>query len=89
MHQHIFYPYQDYEQVSLFKKSVDHFETIKSEFFYKWLKTRAFQPKVDTFIEHSQPIYIVMQKQIEKLEFVQDVNLSLLFIDSLKNNCTK
>ena len=37
--------------------------------------------------QHSQPLYNVMQKEIENLEFVQGVNFD--FIDSLKNNGTK
>ena len=39
------------------------------------------------FYQHSQPLYDVMQKEIENLEFVQGVNFE--FIDSLKNNDTK
>ena len=39
------------------------------------------------FYQHSQPVYDVMQKEIENLEFVRGVNFEL--IDSLKNNSTK
>ena len=39
------------------------------------------------FYQHSQPLYEVLQKEIENLEFVQGVNFE--FIDSLKNNDTK
>ena len=65
-------------------------ETGKSQFIYNWLKIGTFQPKFDKvyfFYQHSQPLYDVMQKEIENLEFVQGVNFE--FIDSLKNNGTK
>ena len=66
-------------------------ETGKSQLFYIWLKIGTlFQPKFDKLIffnQHSQPLYDVMQKEIENLEFVQGVNFE--FIDSLKNNGTK
>ena len=39
------------------------------------------------FYQHSQPLYDVMQKELENLEFVQGVNFE--YIDSLKNNGTK
>ena len=65
-------------------------ETGKSQLIYNWLKIGKFQPKFDKiyfFYQHSQPLYDVMQKEIENLEFVQGVNFE--FIDSLKNNGTK
>ena len=65
-------------------------ETGKSQLIYNWLKIGTFQPKFDKiyfFYQHSQPLYDVMQKEIENLEFVQGVNFE--FIDSLKNNGTK
>ena len=65
-------------------------ETGKSQLIYSWLKTGTFPPKFDKiyfFYQHSQPLYDVMQKEIENLEFVQGVNFE--FIDSLKNNGTK
>ena len=65
-------------------------ETGKSQLIYNWLKIGTFQPKYDKiyfFYQHSQPLYDVMQKEIETLEFVQGVNFEL--IDSLKNNGTK
>ena len=65
-------------------------ETGKSQLIYKWLKIGTFQPKFDKiyfFHQHSQPLYDVMQKAIENLQFVQGVNFE--FIDSLKNNGTK
>ena len=62
----------------------------KSQLIYNWLKIGTFQSKFDKiyfFYQHSQPLYDVMQKEIENLEFVQGVNFE--FIDSLKNNGTK
>ena len=61
-------------------------ETGKLQLIYNWLKTGTFQPKFDRtyfFYQHSQPLYYVMQKEIESLEFVRGVNFE--FIDSLKN----
>ena len=65
-------------------------ETGKSQLIYNWLKVGTFQRKFDKiyfFYQHFQPLYDVMQKQIENLEFVQGVNFE--FIDSSKNNGTK
>ena len=65
-------------------------ETGKSQLIYNWLKIGTFQPTFDKiyfFYQHSQPLYDVMQKEVENLEFVQGVNFE--FIDSLKNNGTK
>ena len=65
-------------------------ETGKSQLRYNWLKIGTFQPKFDKiyfFYQHSQPLYDVMQKEIENLVFVRGVNFE--FIDSLKNNGTK
>ena len=65
-------------------------ETGKSQFIYNWLKIGTLQPNFDKVYfpyQHSQPLYDVMQKEIENLEFVQGVNFE--FIDSLKNNGTK
>ena len=65
-------------------------ETRNSQLTYNWLKIGSFEPKFDKinfFYQHSQPLYDVMQKEIEKLEFVRGVNFE--FIDSLKNNGTK
>ena len=64
---------------------VGHSESGKSQLIYKWLKIGTFQPKVDKiyfFYQNSQPLYDVMQKENENLEFVQGVNFE--FIDSLK-----
>ena len=65
-------------------------ETGKSQLIYNWLKIGTFQPKFDKiyfFFQHSQPLYDVMQKEIENLEFVRGVNFD--FIDSVKHNGTK
>ena len=69
---------------------VDRSETEESQLIYSWLKNGTFQPKFDKiyfFHQHSQPLYDVMQKETEYLEFVQGVSFE--FIDSLKNNGTK
>ena len=74
----------------VFISLVGHSETGKSQPNYNWLKVGTFQPKFDKiyfFYQHSQPLYNVMQKEIENLEFVQGVNFE--FIDYLKNNGTK
>ena len=65
-------------------------ETRKTQLLYNCLKNGTFQPKFDKiyfFYQHSQPLYDVMQKEIENLEFVRGVKFE--FIDSLKNNDTK
>ena len=62
----------------------------KSQPIYNWLKIGTFHSKFDKiyfFYQHSQPLYDVMQKETEYLEFVQGASFE--FIDSLKNNCTK
>ena len=56
-------------------------ETGKSQCLCNWLKIGTFQPKFDKiyfFYQHSQPLYDVMQKEIESLEFVRGVNLNFL-----------
>ena len=93
--QDIFYPHQDFEQVTFYKKSAfislaGPAETGKSQLIYNWLKIGTFQPKFDKillFYQHSQPVYDVMQKKIENVEFVRGVNFE--YIDSIKNNGTK
>ena len=60
-------------------------ETGKSHLIHNWLKIGTFEPKFDKtyfFYQHSQPLYDVMQKEIENLEFVRGLNFE--FIDSLK-----
>ena len=64
-------------------------ETGKLQLIYNWLNIVTFQSKfgkIYSFNQHSQPLYDVMQKEIEKPEFVQGVNFE--FIDSIKNNGT-
>ena len=65
-------------------------ETEKVQNFHNWLKNGTLQRKPDKiyfFHQHSQPLYDVMQNEIENLEFVRGVNFE--FIDSLKSNGTK
>ena len=74
----------------VFNSLVGPSETGKLQLLYNWLKIGTFQPKFDDtsfFYQHSQPLYDVMQKESENLQFVQGVNFE--FIDSLKNNGTK
>ena len=66
----------------VFISMVGFSETGKSQPIYNWLKIGTFQPKFDKiyfFYQHSQPLYDVMQKEIENLEFVQGVSFE--FID--------
>ena len=65
-------------------------ETRKSELIFNLLKKGTFQPKIVKiyfFYQHHQPLYGVMQKEIEKLVLVHSVMFE--FIDSLKDNSTK
>ena len=62
----------------------------KTYLIHEWLKVGTLQPNFDKiyfFYQHHQPLYDVMQKQIDNLEFVQGVHFE--FINSLKNNGTK
>ena len=62
----------------------------KTYLIHEWLKVGTFQPKFDKiyfFYQHPQPLYDVMQKEIDNLKFVQGVYFE--FINSLKNNGTK
>ena len=57
----------------------------KTYLIHEWLKVGTFQPKFDKiycFYQHPQPLYDVMQKEIDNLEFVQGVHFE--FINSLK-----
>ena len=57
---------------------------------HEWLKVGTVQRKFDKiyfFYQHPQPLYDVIQKEIDNLEFVQGVHFE--FINSLKNNGTK
>ena len=60
-------------------------ETGKSQLIYNGLKIGTSQPKLEKIYfsyQHSQPLYDVMQKKNENVEFVQGVNFE--FIDSKK-----
>ena len=62
----------------------------KTYLIHEWLKVGTFQLKFDKiyfFYQHPQPLYDVMRKEIDNLEFVQGVHFE--FINSLKNNGTK
>ena len=62
----------------------------KSQLNYNCPKIGTFQPECDKiyfFNQQSQPLYDVIQKNNEYLEFVRGVNFE--FCDSLKNNGTK
>ena len=62
----------------------------KTYLIHEWLKVGTFQPmfnKMFFAFQHLQPLYDVMQKEIDNLEFDQGENFE--FINSLKNNGTK
>ena len=62
----------------------------KTYLIHKWLKVGTFRPNLDKFYffyQHPQPLFDVMQKEIDILEFVQCIHIE--FINSSKNNCTK
>ena len=90
-----FYPHQDYEQVNIYENSRSYIigwssrdEKVTTYFqsAQKWkLPTKIWQNLL--FYQHSEPLFHVMQNEIEQLELVQGVNFE--FIDSLKNNGTK
>ena len=55
-----------------------------------WLKVGIFLPTFNKnyfFYEHLQPLYDIMQKENDHLEFIHGVYFE--FINSLKNNGTK
>ena len=61
----------------------------KTYLIHDRLKAGTIQPKFDKscfFCQHPQPLYDVMRKEIDNLEFVQGVHFE--FINSLKNNGT-
>ena len=65
-------------------------ETEKSQLLCNWLKNETFHSKFEKicfFYQQPQPLYAVMQKDIENFEFVRGVNFESF--DSLKNNGTK
>ena len=62
----------------------------KTYLIHAWLKVATFQPKFDKtyfFYQDPQPLYDVMQGEIDNLDFVQGVHFE--FINSLKINGTK
>ena len=62
----------------------------KTYLIHEWLRVGKFQPKIDKinfFCQHPQPLYDLMQKENDNLEFVQGVHFE--FINSLKKNGTK
>ena len=62
----------------------------KTYLIHEWLKVGKFQPKFDKLYfsyQHPQPLYDVMQKENDNLEFVHGIHLEV--INSLKNNGTK
>ena len=90
-----FYPRQDFGQVIFYKKSSLYFNgwsfrNWKITAYLHLAKSWNISTKVRQnllFYQHSQPLYDVMQNEIENYEFVRGVNFEL--IDSLKNNGTK
>ena len=65
-------------------------ETGKSQLAYIWLKTGTFQRKLDKkllFCQDFQPLYEIIQKEIENLKFVHGVKFEV--VDSLKNSGKK
>ena len=74
----------------LFISLVGPSDSGKTYLIHEGLKVGTFQPKFDKiyfFYQHLQPIYDVMQKEIDNLELVQGVHFE--FINSLENNGTK
>ena len=62
----------------------------KTYLIHECLKGGTIQPSVDKihfFYQHPRPLYDVMQKEIDNLEFVQGVHFEI--VNSLKNNGTK
>ena len=62
----------------------------KKYLIHEWLKVGTFQTKFDKicfFYQHPQPLYDVMKKEIDNLEFLQGVHFEN--INFLKNNGTK
>ena len=62
----------------------------KTYLIHEWLKDATFQPKFDKnyfFYQHLQPLYDVMEKEIDNLGFVQGVRFE--FTNSSKKNGTK
>ena len=73
---------------SIFISLVGPSDSGKTYLMHEWLKVGSFQPKFDKiYFFYQHPLYDVMQKEIDNLEFVQGVHFE--FINSLKNNATK
>ena len=75
---------------SIFISLVGPSDSGKTYLLHEWLKVGIFQPKFDKiyfFYQHPQPIYDVMQKEIDNLKFVQGVHFE--FINSLKKKITE
>ena len=95
MQQDTFCLHQIYQQVNFYKKPLYYIlvgpsNSGKTYLINELFKTGKIQPKFDMiyfYYQHPQPLYDVMQKQIDNLEFVQGVHFE--FINSLKNNVTK
>ena len=65
-------------------------ETAKTQPFYHWLTLESFQQNFDKiyfYDQLSQPLYDVMQSELENLEFVQGVNFEIT--DSLNSKGAK
>ena len=74
----------------IFISLVEPSDSGKTYLIHEWLKVETSQPKFDKtyfFYQHTQPLYDVMQREIDILEFVQGVHFE--FINSLKNKGTK
>ena len=74
-----------YTKNRVFISLVGPSETGKLQLLYNWLKIGTFQQKFDKvyfFYQQSQPLYDVMQKEIDNFEFVRGVNYE--FIEALK-----
>ena len=93
--QDTFYLRQSYKQANFCKKplfiSLDGpSDSRKRYLIHEWLQNKTFRPKFDKiyfFYLHPQPLYDVMEKEIDNLELVQGAHFEL--INSLKNNDTK
>ena len=96
MQQDTFCFHQSYEQINFYKKPHFYVSGWTQRFWQNVLDTRVVEiwnistqnlTKFLFFYQHHQPLYDVMQKEIDNPEFVQGVHLEI--INSLKNNGTK
>ena len=93
--QELFYPHHDHEQVNFYKKSSLYFigwsfRNRKIAAYLQLAKSWNISTKIWQmllFYQPSQPLYDVLQKGIESLEFVRGVNFE--FIVWLRNNGSK